>query len=216
MSIVLSIFLGSLLMGLSGAMMPGPLLTVTINESLHRSVVAGPLLILGHALLELTLVIAIFLGLGTIIDLPQVKGSIGLIGGIFLLWMAYGIIKEAVNKNFALVLEGQQQEAKLNLVLAGITVSASNPYWSVWWATAGASALVLAGSQGGLGGAVSFYTGHIMADIIWYSSIGVAVAKGKKFLTPSVFRVILGICGVFLAGLAVYFLYSGLEFFDVV
>ncbi len=213
---ILSIFAGSLVMGLSGAMMPGPLLTVTINESFRRGVIAGPLLVLGHALLELALVIAIFLGLGSLIILPQVKGAIGLIGGLFLIWMAYGIMKEVLNKEFTLDLRGNGQQSGLNPVIQGITVSASNPYWSVWWASAGASALVLAGSQGGVLGTLSFYLGHIMADFAWYASIGAAVAKGKKFLTPVVYRCVLGSCGLLLAGLAVYFIYSGLNFFALI
>lgn len=43
--------------------MPGPLLTVTISESSQRGFIAGPLLIAGHAILELVLVIAFLLGL---------------------------------------------------------------------------------------------------------------------------------------------------------
>ncbi len=43
--------------------MPGPLLTATISESSQRGFIAGPLLITGHAILELVLVIAFLLGL---------------------------------------------------------------------------------------------------------------------------------------------------------
>ena len=59
----LTIFVSSFVIALSGAMMPGTLLTVTISESSRRGVIAGPLLILGHGILELTLVTALLLGL---------------------------------------------------------------------------------------------------------------------------------------------------------
>ena len=52
---LLTIFAGSFVVGLSGAMAPGPVLTVTISETLKRGFKAGPLIILGHTLLEMIL-----------------------------------------------------------------------------------------------------------------------------------------------------------------
>ncbi len=55
---------GSFVIGLSGAMAPGPLLTITIAESIKRGPWVGPLIVLGHGVLELTMVIAIISGHG--------------------------------------------------------------------------------------------------------------------------------------------------------
>ena len=44
--------LTSFIVALSGALMPGPLLTVTVGEAARRGFWAGPLIIVGHALLE--------------------------------------------------------------------------------------------------------------------------------------------------------------------
>lgn len=206
-----TIFIGSLLMGFSGAMMPGPLLTVTINQSLRKGIKAGPQLIFGHAILELSLVTVILVGLGKFITLPIVKGIIGLGGGIFLLWMGYGILREVLRNNSGLELTWESEQKQMNPVLAGITTSAANPYWSIWWATVGAGSLLLAGNYG-LWGFVAFYAGHILADFSWYSLVSVAVVGGKKLFTPTVYRGVLLVCGVFLLGLAVYFVYSGIGF----
>ena len=206
-----TIFFASFMMGFSGAIMPGPLLTVTINESLHQGPLVGPKIVSGHAVLELFLVVMIFLGMGMFITLPLVKASIGLLGGFFLFWMAYGIIKEATDKTLVLTLNAHQNNKRINPILAGISVSASNPYWSIWWATAGISSLMLAGKSGLLG-AASFYSGHILSDLVWYSLVSIAVAKGRQIFTPLVYRSILGFCGVFLFGLAGYFMYSGIDF----
>lgn len=201
------IFMTSLVMGFSGAIMPGPLLTVTINESLRRGSRVGPQIASGHALLELALVVAIFFGLGTYITLPSVKGTIGVIGGLFLFWMAYGILKESFHAA-ALDLSGDITKKGLSPWLSGITVSASNPYWFLWWATAGAGALMVAAGQGILG-AISFYIGHILSDYIWFIFVAFTVAKGKKLFNPMAYKVVLGVCGLFLLGLASYFVYSG-------
>ncbi|WP_242833776.1 LysE family transporter [Desulfosporosinus sp. OT] len=200
----------SLVMGFSGAIMPGPLLTVTINESLRRGARIGPQIASGHALLELALVIAIFFGLGTYITLPSVKGTIGIVGGLFLFWMAYGILKESFHA-VALDLSGKITEKGLSPWVAGITVTASNPYWFLWWATAGAGALMVAAGQGILG-AISFYIGHVLSDYIWFMFVAFTVARGKRLFTPIVYRVVLGVCGLFLVGLASYFVYSGTSF----
>ncbi|EGW40803.1 lysE type translocator family protein [Desulfosporosinus sp. OT] len=204
------IFMTSLVMGFSGAIMPGPLLTVTINESLRRGARIGPQIASGHALLELALVIAIFFGLGTYITLPSVKGTIGIVGGLFLFWMAYGILKESFHA-VALDLSGKITEKGLSPWVAGITVTASNPYWFLWWATAGAGALMVAAGQGILG-AISFYIGHVLSDYIWFMFVAFTVARGKRLFTPIVYRVVLGVCGLFLVGLASYFVYSGTSF----
>ena len=209
--VLLTIFLTSLVMGFSGAIMPGPLLTVTINESLRRGAKAGPQIATGHALLELILVIAIFFGLGTFITLSSVKGAIGVIGGLFLFWMAYGILREAFS-SISLDLLGHDTGKHMLPWVSGATVSASNPYWFVWWATAGAGSLMLA-SNYGFAGAGSFYLGHISSDYIWYSLVSTAVARGKSLFTPMVYRIILSVCGLFLVGMASYFVYSGIGFF---
>ena len=54
-------------LGLTGAMAPGPLLTVTISRSAKRGGIVGPLLVLGHGILELALLILIVFGLGNIL-----------------------------------------------------------------------------------------------------------------------------------------------------
>ena len=63
--------------------MPGPLLTMTIGESGRIGFWAGPLLVLGHGLLELALVIGLLFGLGGFLAKGSVAGFIGLVGGAF-------------------------------------------------------------------------------------------------------------------------------------
>ena len=63
-----ALFITAFLIGLSGAMMPGPLLTVTIAESIKRGFIAGPLIMLGHAVLEFSLIIALVAGLSAFLS----------------------------------------------------------------------------------------------------------------------------------------------------
>ena len=58
----LVLFFSSFVVALSGALMPGPLLAVTLGNSPHYGWKFGPLAILGHGILELGLVSLVFLG----------------------------------------------------------------------------------------------------------------------------------------------------------
>ncbi len=96
-------------------------------------------------------------------------------------------------------------------VVAGALVSISNPYWVLWWATVGVSYVALALRQGPLG-LGSFYVGHILADLSWYSLVAFVITAGRSLLSQPVYRGILLICGLFLIALSVYFIYSGFNF----
>jgi len=92
---------------------------------------------------------------------------------------------------------------------SGVLTSLSNPYWLVWWATVGSAYLVFS-AQYGLIGVLIFYVGHILSDISWYCFVAYALAHGRSVINDKVYNRILGVCGVFLLLLGVYFLYYGL------
>jgi len=210
-----TLFISALIMGFSGAMMPGPLLTATINESFHRGFSAGPRMIIGHSILELILVIGLIMGLGEFLLMPLVKTTIAIMGGFFLLWMAWGILRDVGLNKVRLELAATGTTQKLQPELLGILASVSNPYWTIWWATIGLSYLVLSFEQGILG-LSAFFLGHISSDFIWYSLVSLAVTSGKRFISHNVYRIILSICGIFLLCLAVYFIYSGIKFLGII
>ena len=93
---LLTIFVGSFVVGLSGAMAPGPVLTVTISETLKHGFKAGPLIILGHAILETILLFLIAAGLGPFLQKPLVTTLFLFVGGAVLIWMGGHMI--ATNK----------------------------------------------------------------------------------------------------------------------
>ena len=94
-------------------------------------------------------------------------------------------------------------------ILTGILTSVSNPYWILWWATTG---LYMAGLalQSGLPGLGSFYSGHILSDLVWYSIVAGAVSSGRRLCPPWLYHVLIVFCGLVLVGLGAYFFASGL------
>ena len=226
------IFFLAWMVAFSGALMPGPLLTVNIKESLKRGFWAGPQLILGDAILEGLLITGLVLGLGSVLQLELSKGIISVFGGAFLFWMAWGMLRyegrgeltpapvreseqetgENARKEATAGTRGPAQSRNPGLppVAAGIVLSLSNPYWTLWWATLGLGFLAQA-EKLGAGGILLFFSGHILADLMWYSFVSFAVATGKKLLTPKIYRGIIILCGLFLIYLSVDFFRLGLK-----
>ncbi|MDC7226486.1 MAG: LysE family transporter [Spirochaetales bacterium] len=196
------IFLTSFTIAFSGAMMPGPLLSATISESVRRGASAGPLFMLGHGILEIGLIAALFLGLAPFLTNPAVFKVIAVAGGGFMIFMAAGMFRSlkglSIDTTAGTPVNG-------NIVLLGAGMSMANPYWIIWWATIGLGYILSAGELGFSGIAIFFF-GHILADTIWYTFVSFGVAKSRKIMSDRVYRVLIGICACFLAGYAVYLL----------
>lgn len=204
---LVGVFGASFTLALSGALMPGPLFTVTISESAQNGFKAGPLLMTGHAVLELLLVVAVVQGLGVYLELPLVMGIIAVLGGSLLI--AFGI--DMVRTAGGLSLAGKSADVSLktsrNPILLGALTSLSNPYWTLWWATIGLGYLASAMKSGTVG-VVVFFLGHISADFAWYCLVSLGVSRGKSMLRDAGYRSLIRVCGVFLFFFGGWFLLS--------
>lgn len=202
-----TIFFSSFVIALSGALMPGPLLTATIGESARRGVKAGPLLVLGHGILELVLVLALLFGLAPLLQRQDVFIVIATAGGAILLWMALSMFRTlpALSLSTTTVTAGGN-----SLVVNGVLLSIANPYWTLWWATIGFG-YILYCRQFGVWGITFFFLGHILADLVWYSAVSMAVGKGRRFLSDRLYRGVIGACAAFLVVFACYFFYAGFQ-----
>ena len=207
MSIVLTIFATSFVIALSGALMPGPLLTITLSESAKRGFYAGPLIVLGHGILELLLLLLLLLGLAPILKNDQVIGSVGVVGAVVLIWMAVGMIRSLPS----LSLERVAKDSKsTNPVWAGVLMSLANPYWIIWWATIGLG-YILYSFTVGLLGVAAFFAGHILADLAWYAAVSFAVSHGRRFMSDKIYKGVIACCALALLGFAFYFGFSGAQ-----
>ncbi|RKX46202.1 MAG: lysine transporter LysE [Verrucomicrobia bacterium] len=201
---LLTIFAGSFVVGLSGAMAPGPVLTVAISETLKRGFKAGPLIVLGHAILEIVLLLLIAAGLGPFFQLPAVTTIFLSAGGAVLLWMGGQMV--ITNKRTTEdALNAKGAESPYGPVLAGIVLSVSNPIWIIWWVTVGMG-FVMQSLQLGIAGLLSFYFGHILADLAWYSFVSFSVSAGRRFCSPVLYRAVFIVCGIALIGLGGLFI----------
>ena len=207
---MLEIFIFSFLVALTGALSPGPLLTFTIYKSLKqkRGYLAAIYILLGHATIEFTLIIALLAGASLIFQNIIFLTLVGFIGGIFLviygLFAIRGVLKTDFDTEFILE-ENVVKGYKGNSYVGGILVSLSNPFWTFWWAVIGLSLMMSFDITLFMPiEMLLFFIGHELGDIVWYLPISIFVYYGGKSLNPKIYKYVLIGCGVFMIIFGIY------------
>jgi threonine/homoserine/homoserine lactone efflux protein len=192
------------LVGLTGALAPGPTLIATINASLKGGWTAGPRVTLGHMVVECLMVVLIIAGLSVI--LGGYSWLIAGIGGVALL--AFGMLTILESRHARISPEqdiSPDERTAARPFVAGVVTSISNPYFWLWWFTVG-SALLISAYEGGIATAVAFILGHWTADLGWFTLVSLSIHKGKFFLKERGYRITLAACGIFLVIFGAYYL----------
>ncbi|MDD4801560.1 MAG: LysE family transporter [Syntrophomonas sp.] len=202
------LFLTALAIAFSGAMMPGPLLTYTIRQSLSTGPWSGFIIITGHALLEIILIALILAGFDVILQSSPAQISIGIIGGLLLVYMGYDMFYGSLRNKIKIEMDNNSQPNPRNMVLSGFIVSAANPYFLLWWAIIGLGFLIQAYKSFAVAGIIIFFLGHISADFIWYGLISVIVGTTRRFIKEKLYRIIIAGLGALLVFFGGSFFYS--------
>ena len=199
-----SLFALAFVVGLSGAMMPGPVTLLTVVAAAQSGLAAVIMIVAGHALLEFAVIAAVSLGFGKPLTRPAVVRAIGATGGIVLI----GLGALALLPSAAGATQQFGQITPWRALWLGALVSATNPYWILWWATVGMTFLTRALVRGPVGLA-TFAVGHVSSDAVWLMLIGIIIGFfTDRWLRPDspVYHVLIMVCGVFLLLIGFYFL----------
>lgn len=189
----------SFVAALSGALMPGPVLAVTLAGSRRKGFWFGPLVVLGHGIVELPLVVLIYWGLREAIRSDAIAITVGCIGSVAMAWMAVGMLRQTRHVDDPEAKQGGV--LRLGAVPAGAVTSLLNPYWYLWWGTIGAGIISDARVAGWLG-LIVFFTGHISGDLGWYSLISFGVSRGQRYLQGRLYKGLLIGCALILLAMA--------------
>jgi len=195
-------FLGQVVgISLSGVMAPGPVTATTIVMG-SRNRWAGALIAVGHGIVEFPLIVVIVLGMNKILKSPAVQIAIGLAGGAFLILMAVQILRGLRS----LKLE-RDSNVKGTPIMAGIVLTAGNPYFLLWWATIGLG-LASRASELGVWAFVVFAVVHWLCDFIWLGALSWASFKGSELFGRRTLQVVLLICSMALVVFGLMFMYN--------
>ena len=189
---------------LSGVLAPGPMTAATLAAGM-RSPHAGAMIALGHAAIEVPLMLLIVAGAGTVFQVPAVKLGIGLAGGAFLLFMGGQLL---LSVRTADGLEGNAEGRHPFLI--GVVLTAANPYFLIWWATVGLALATRAVTLGVLA-FVLFCVIHWICDLIWLEILSLASYKGTEVLGGRLQQAVMLVCGVALLAFGTMFLRDALS-----
>jgi len=201
----LLIFLAqAVIISLSGVMAPGAMTAATIAQGTQNRW-AGVLISVGHGIVEIPLIFALMLGLHFVFEIDAVKIGIGLAGGVFLLWMGTGMLRQINSIQMA-----HTARVKSGFLTTGIILSATNPYFLLWWATVGLN-LALGAKELGIWALVIFAIVHWLCDLVWLSILSLTAFytnKGAGLFGRHFQKGILLFCGIALLGFGVKFIYD--------
>ena len=200
---MLAFLLEASLLTLSGVIIPGPVSALTISQG-AKSPHVGAIIAIGHGIIEIPLMVLILFGFGEILKITLIKTIIGLLGGLFLLKLAYDLLKG--------IKESKVQSNKYftSPLKAGIVLTLANPAYLAWLATIG-SILILRSYKFGLSGFLLYIALHWSVDIAWLYFLSILSFKGRQFFGKKLQQGLFAICGVFLLFFSAKFIYDAVK-----
>lgn len=188
-----------ILISASGVMAPGPLFAANIAYGLRGGGKAGIKMAVGHTIVELPLVILLGVGVFSFEIFPEFRTLISILGAIILFVFAGIQIKTTL----------QMKKTTFNLkhsaILTGITLSALNPFFIIWWLSVGFKLISDAMLIWAFAGIVIVFLLHIWMDFVWLYSIAYLSSKSSKIISNKNYKIMM-------IGLSSMLIYFGISF----
>ena len=200
---MLPILLSVVIISFSGVMAPGPMFAVTLAKS-YKSPLAGTQIALGHAVIEVPLILLIYFGFARFFENSTVQLVLSLVGGGMIIWMGISMFRirtEVVQKG---------KDLPYNAFTAGILTSVFNPFFLLWWATIG-SMLVMKFLDFGITGLVIFIIAHWLCDLVWLSLISILIYRTHTLWGLKFQEWVFIACSLLLVGFGGWFMISGIQ-----
>ena len=200
---MLTFLLSVIVISSSGVMMPGPVFAVTIAKS-YKSQFAGTQIALGHALVEIPLMLLIYFGFARFFQDELVQLALSVLGGAVLIWLGIGMFRARAR------VIGMGKDLPYNSVVAGVVTTALNPFLIFWWATIG-SMLIMNSLEFGTAGFALFVPVHWLCDLVWLTFVSTLVYRTKSLWGRKFQEGLFITCSLLLIGFGGWFLISGLR-----
>jgi threonine/homoserine/homoserine lactone efflux protein len=199
------------LLGLTAGMSPGPLMTLIIAESLRGGWPAGFRVSIAPLVTD-TVLVTLALLIASQLPAPALS-AISLVGGAFLVYMGWGIMRTRVGEPSA---EGESAAASEgapvgNPLARGIATNLLNPQAFLFWLTVGGEMLTSAYRSAGWTGPLLFMAPFFAVMISINLVLSLSISGGRHLLNGAGYRWTLWAAGLLLALLGVWRAWSGVQ-----
>lgn len=199
---MLPILLSVAVISFSGVMMPGPMFAVTLGKS-YRTPWAGVWISLGHAVIEVPLILLIYFGFAQFFQNSLVRLVLSVAGSGMIIWMGISMFRARTG----VVKEGK--DLPYNAFVAGILATGFNPLFLVWWATIGGM-LIMRILEFGTMGLVIFTIVHWLCDLVWLTLLSNVIYRTRTFWGQQAQKWLFIACSLLLISFGLWFLISGI------
>lgn len=200
---MLPLLVSIIVISFTGVMAPGPMFAVTLAKS-YKSPLAGTMMAMGHAVVEIPLILLIYLGFAHFFEFTGVQLVLSLLGGGMVMWLGWGMIRRRAVQSAAV------KDDSHSAFTAGMIMTGLNPFFLLWWASIG-SLLIMKFAVYSIPGLVLFAVVHWSCDLIWLSFVSFTVYKTHGLWGSRFQEWVFAGCGLLMIGFGVWFLYSGVR-----
>jgi threonine/homoserine/homoserine lactone efflux protein len=189
----------------SGVLAPGPLFFTNLLYGTRLGTRSGIKVAYGHTLVELPLIALLAAGLFTFDAATKYAGTIGLIGGIAILAFAGLQTGSIIRKKAAYAAAAPDIAWSKGPFIVGIVLSGLNPFFLMWWFTAGLKLIADSAAFGFGTGLAILFALHIWMDYAWLGGTAYLASKGSLVLKSKYYSLLL-------LGLLAILVYYGISF----
>jgi threonine/homoserine/homoserine lactone efflux protein len=200
-----------ILISLSGALAPGPLLFTNLSNAPRWGWKGGIWLSIGHTFVEFPVILLIAFGLSFTIYLPLLQLVIAVLGGIVLIIFGIFQIRESLRPLDQIEqLDLAKTQPGRHPLLIGLIFSALNPFFIIWWFTVGAKIVLDALLFAALLGVIIMFLSHVWIDYVWLTGTAWLAQKGTQLVGSKGYKILIGVFGVLLIYFGLIFCYNAI------
>ena len=208
MASAFSFLISGVVLGLSGGLLPGPLLTLVLAETLKHGIREGVKISFAPLVSDAPIVCVTIFVMSRLSDVKPLMGTISLLGGVFLLYLGYESLS-------AKAIEIGPETAGPRSLRKGVIANFLNPAPYMFWLSIGSPMVLRAYDANALSAwafVLSFYVFLVGSKIL----LAVVVGKSRRFLKSGHYIYTIRFLGIVLLLFAALFIRDSLGYFGMI
>lgn len=195
----------------TGVFAPGPLFFMNLLYGTRFGMQSGFKVANGHAIVELSLVVFLAAGLFTLDSARKYSDAIALIGGVAILaFAAVQIGSMIMQKNMFAANATSDFASNRGPFVGGALLTALNPFFLIWWFTAGLKLILDSAAFGLVTGLAILLAFHIWMDYAWLGGTAYLASRGSRLLKSRYYPLVFAALSAVLVYYGISFLIQGL------